>query len=101
MPLGTPDEADQDRRAATVMKELAGLADALTGLDYLAHTAAASGNFEALCGSCEQLLSLHVRFAGLYRTLLVVKMRPSRSGRENEDLLALPGVDGLPERMSW
>jgi hypothetical protein len=101
MSIGAPDEADRDRRAATVMKELTGLADALAGLDHLAHTAAASGDFEALCGSCDQLLGLHVRFAGLYRTLLVLKARSSRSIRGNENLLALPGADGLPERMSW
>lgn len=101
MSLGAPDEGDRDRQAVTVMKELVGLADALAGLDHLAHTAAATGNFEALCDLCEQLLGLHVRFAGLYRTLLVLKARSSRGIRGNEDLLALPGADGLPERMSW
>jgi hypothetical protein len=101
MSLSQPDQADRDRQAATVIKELGGLADALAGLDHQAHTAAARGDYEALCESCDQLLGLHVRFAGLYRTLLVVKIRPPRFVRENNDVLALPGVDGLPERMSW
>lgn len=74
---------DEDRQglAAALLVELGELAAELSGLSTNAQKTATAGDIDALSDVCEEMLASHVRFAERYRTLLVVRVRPSRATR--------------------
>jgi hypothetical protein len=61
-------------RVAAMMGELAALARELAALSQTAAEASAGGDIEGLLDASERMLGMHVRYAELYRTLLVVRL---------------------------
>jgi hypothetical protein len=66
---------ERQSRMAAIIGELGALAMELAGLSETAACASGSGDAEALLDASKLMLGMHVRYAELYRTLLVVRLR--------------------------